>query len=94
MGLVEPGQKVTKQLVVRSREPFRVNQATCDGPGFAVAVQDGATERKVHLVSVTFEAGKESSKAEATVHVTTSIGTAPPATVRVTVTHPEAPGRR
>ncbi|MGO8751173.1 MAG: DUF1573 domain-containing protein [Thermoguttaceae bacterium] len=94
MGLVEPGQKVTKQLVVRSREPFRVNEVTCDGPGFAAAVPDGASERKVHLVSVTFAAGKQSMKAEATVHVTTSIGTAPPATVRVTVTHPEAASRR
>ena len=48
----------------------------------------------VVLVSVTFEAGKESIKAEASIYVTTSIGTAPPATVRATVTHPESVSRR
>ena len=94
MGVVEPGQKVTKQLVVRSREPFRVSEATCDGPGFTVAVQDAATEKKFHLVSVTFQAGNQSGKAEGSIHVATSIGTTPPAMVHATVAYRESASRR
>jgi hypothetical protein len=85
MGSVEPGQKVTKQLVLRGKTPFRVTQATCDHAGFTIAAQDGASEKRLHLVSVTFEAGKESGKAEGNIHVGTTIGTAPPATVHAMV---------
>jgi hypothetical protein len=87
MGSVEPGQKVTKQLVLRGKTPFRVTQATCDHPGFTIATQDGASEKRLHLVSVTFEAGKESGKAEGNIHLGTTIGTAPPATVHAMVVH-------
>ncbi len=67
MGAVEPGQKVTKQLVLCGKEPFRVTEATCDRPGFTIATQDGASDKRVHLVSVTFEAGKAEGKTEGSI---------------------------
>ena len=85
MGLVEPGHTVTRQLVVRSRQPFRVSEVTCDDPGFTLVVQDDGGEKKAHLISVTFEAGKQSGKAEGSIRVATSIGTTPPATVHAVV---------
>jgi hypothetical protein len=85
LGPVEPGQTVTKQLVVRSRQPFRVSEAACDSPAFTVVVQDGASEKKVHLISVTFQAGKKSGTLQAHIYVATSIGNAPPATVHAVV---------
>ena len=94
MGVVEPGQKVTKYLVARSREPFRVSEATCDGPGFTATAQDAATEKKLHLISVTFQAGNQSGRAEGSIHLATSIGTAPPAMVHATVSHQESASRR
>lgn len=94
MGVVEPGQKVTKQLVVRGRQPFQVSKVTCDGPGFTVAAEDGAINKKVHLISVTLKAGKESGKAEGSIHVSTTIGTLPPAAVYAMVAHQAVADRR
>jgi len=79
MGVVQPGQKVTKQLVVRGREPFEVRDITCDGAGFFAAVADGAAKKNIHLVSVTFEAGKEPGTATGNIHVGTTLGSPPPA---------------
>ena len=88
MGAVEPGQKVTKRLVLCGKEPFRVTEATCDRPGFTIATQDGASDKRIHWVAVTFEAGKAEGKTSGTIHVDTTIGAAPPATVHATVVHP------
>ena len=85
MGVVEPGQKVTRQLMLRGKKPFRVTEATCDRPDFTVAPHDGASENRIHLLSVTFEAGKDSGKAEGSIHIGTTIGNARPATVYATV---------
>lgn len=85
MGMVEPGQKVTKQLVVRGQQPFRINEVKCEGPGFTVAAVDGASEKKVHLVSVTFEAGRGPSSVNGLVHVDTTIGKPLPASVCATI---------
>ena len=34
MGVVQPGQKVTKQLVVKGKKPFRILSITCDDKSF------------------------------------------------------------
>jgi hypothetical protein len=85
MGLVEPGQKVTKQLVVRGRQPFQVRELICDTPGFTVVAEDRAVKEKVHLISVTFEAGRRAGKIEGSIHVGTTVGTPAPAAVYATV---------
>jgi len=74
MGVVEPGQKTTKQLVVRGRKPFRVTKVTCEGPGFTVAAPDAAVEKPLHLVPVTFVAPREPGQVKGTVRVETSLG--------------------
>jgi len=88
MGVVQPGQKVTKLLVVRGREPFQISQITCDGQGFTVAEGDGGAKSKLHLLSVTFSADSGSVKGEARIRVLSTVGAAPPAMAYATV----APG--
>jgi hypothetical protein len=75
MGLVEPGQKVTKQLVVRGRQPFQVSEVICDGRGFTAVDTSGESKKNVHLISVTYQAGQGTDKAEGKIFVRTTVGT-------------------
>ena len=60
LGILQPGQKVTKQIVLKGKQPFRVTAIECDAPGFSFP---SITEAKtVHLIPVTFEAGKDPVK--------------------------------
>jgi hypothetical protein len=94
MGLIEPGQKVTRQLVVRGRRPFQVSAITCDGVGFTLSDEDRAASKQVQLISVTFQAGREVGQAEGSIRVVTTIGTPPPVKALATVqSHAVAGGR-
>jgi hypothetical protein len=88
MGLVQPGQKVTKQLVVRARQPFQVSEVLCEGAGFFAAVDDGAAKKTFHLISVTFDAGNGPRKAMGNIHVGTTIGSLPPVKAYATLAAP------
>jgi hypothetical protein len=80
MGVLQPGEKVTKQLIVRSKKPFRVESVTCQDPAFHVQVPAGseATAKTLHVIPVTFEAGDSVGKILATIRVHTSlVDTAP-----------------
>ncbi|MGO9114738.1 MAG: DUF1573 domain-containing protein [Thermoguttaceae bacterium] len=86
LGVMEPGKKAIKQIVVRSKEPFRVTEATCDGLGFEIAAPDGAVEKSLHVVPVTFVAPKDSGRVEATIHIETSLGAVTPVRAYADVT--------
>ena len=85
LGIVEPGQKTTRQIVVQGKELFRVTGATCEGTGFKVTVPDATTERSLHMVPVTFVASKESGPVQATIHIETSLGAVTPIPVYANV---------
>ncbi len=57
LGAVHPGQKVTKQLVVRGSRPFRITAITADGEGIEFATEGTDVPKPLHLVPVTFLAG-------------------------------------
>ena len=78
LGVVEPGQKTTKEIVVRGKEPFRVTEVTCEGTGFKITAPDGTVEKSLHLVPVTFVAPMESGRVETTIHIETSRGAVMP----------------
>jgi hypothetical protein len=86
LGVVEPGQKAIKQILVRSKEPFRVTEATCQGSGFEITTPDGTVEKSLHLVPVTFVAPQESGRVEATIHIETSLGAVTPVRAYADVT--------
>ena len=54
MGVVQPGQKVTKQLVVKGKRPFRVLSISCDDKSFVFDISADKTAKPVHLIPVTF----------------------------------------
>jgi hypothetical protein len=60
LGVVQPGQKVTKQLVVRGRKPFKITGVDCTDDCFQIKTPDDA--KKVHLVPVVYIAGEQPGK--------------------------------
>jgi hypothetical protein len=60
MGVLQPGQTVKKQLLVRGKKPFRITDVRCDDKSFAVTPSDEA--KAVHLVPVEFTAEGKSGK--------------------------------
>ena len=90
MGVVQPGEKVTKQLIVRSKKPFRVESVTCKDPAFHVQVsaESEATPKTLHVIPVTFEAGDSLGKILATIRVHTSlVDTTPQLSASAVVAH-------
>ena len=57
IGVVQPGQTVTKKLVVRGRKPFRILDVKCADKSFAIKPPKEA--RSVHLIPVVFTAGDD-----------------------------------
>lgn len=79
MGVVQPGQKVTKQLVVRGKRPFRIISVTCDGGDFEFQASDADVPKLLHLIPVTFAAGREPGKVTKTIRIETDLGAETPA---------------
>ncbi len=56
LGDLKPGQKVTKQLVVRGKQPFKITDIRCANGSFTFSKPDEA--KPLHLVAVTFTPAK------------------------------------
>jgi len=78
MGVVEPGQKVQKQLVVRGNKPFRILSIKCDGATFEFDSAADQEPKTLHLVPVTFVAGEKSGKITGRIQIETDLGTSSP----------------
>ena len=74
MGVVKPGQSVTKKLVVRGRKPFRVVHVECDDDCFKFRPSDAA--KAVHIIPVTVTAGDRPGKMVGPIRITTDSGEA------------------
>ncbi|MDZ7619500.1 MAG: DUF1573 domain-containing protein [Patescibacteria group bacterium] len=75
MGVVEPGQEVTKQLVVRGQQPFRILSIQCGDESFRFDTSGTDAPKSLHLVPVTFTAGGERGKISRTIRIVTDQGT-------------------
>jgi hypothetical protein len=90
MGVLQPGEKATKQLVVRGKKPFRVESVTCEDPAFhaQLPAESEATPKTLHVIPVTFEAGDSVGKILVTIRVHTSLAdTAPQLSAYAVVAH-------
>ncbi|MCA9236724.1 MAG: DUF1573 domain-containing protein [Planctomycetales bacterium] len=56
LGEMAPGAEVTKKIVVRGREPFKILDVNCGDDCFAFKTD--SQSRTVHFVEVTFKAGE------------------------------------
>jgi len=78
MGVVEPGQKVTKRLVVRGKRPFRILSISCDDESFEFDASAADVAKAVHIVPVTFVAGADTGKVVKTIRIQTDLGSMTP----------------
>ena len=74
MGVVQPGQKVTKQVVVKGNKPFRVVSVDCEDGGFPFDTSSAKNPKPLHLIPVTFVAGAEPGKVSQTIRIATDLG--------------------
>jgi hypothetical protein len=75
LGVVQPGQTVTKQLVVQGKKPFKITGIFCNDESFQFTNDN--TEKLLHMVPVTFTAkeGKKGSKVSESIRIQTDLGT-------------------
>ena len=71
MGVLEPDKTVTKQLVVKGREPFRITNVECQDSRFAFKIP--TEEKALHIIPVTFKAGDDSEKVATTIEIQTTL---------------------
>ncbi len=72
MGVVQPGQKVTKQLIVRGKKPFRITEVLCNDKSFAI--EPSSEAKTVHQVPVVFTAGDRPAKITQSITILTDQG--------------------
>jgi len=77
MGIVQPGQEVTKSLVVKATRPFKVLLIACEDKSFKFAVA-GDAAKVVHVIPVTFAAGNTEGKVTRTIRIVTDLGQSSP----------------
>jgi hypothetical protein len=71
LGMLQPGQKVTKQIVVKGLRPFQIIDMHCDNRAFSF--QTSRESKILHLVPVTFEAGREAGKIAGKIEIVTDL---------------------
>ena len=72
MGVLEPGEQVTKQLVVRANRPFRITSIECLDGCFEFSPDDESKE--LHIVPVTFTAGDDAAQIAEKIEIETDYG--------------------
>ena len=82
LGTVQPGETVSKQIVVIGRQPFKILNVKCAESGFEFKPSEDA--QKVHRIPVKFTAGKSSQKVTANVEIVTDLASG--ATITCVVT--------
>ena len=65
LGITSPETEITKRLILRADEPFRIESISCDYPG--VRFEPSSESKKIHIVPVTFNAGLSPQKIQATI---------------------------
>jgi hypothetical protein len=76
LGVMQPGDKVTKTLVIRATKPFHIKSLEGDGASIVFSkTSDDA--RQVHIVPVTFEAGADVGKVVKKIKIQTDASSAP-----------------
>jgi hypothetical protein len=78
MGVLQPGQKVTKQLVVRGESPFRIVSINCDGGQFESQASNETESKPVHLIPITFVAGQETGQVRGKISIKTDLDDSSP----------------
>ncbi|NLE39230.1 MAG: DUF1573 domain-containing protein [Pirellulaceae bacterium] len=73
LGVAVPGEKVTRNVVVRAKTPFRVLSIEPECDCLTATAPAAAEPRTFYVIPVTFTASGESRKVDATIHIKTDL---------------------
>lgn len=88
LGVLTPGQQVTKTLVVRGQKPFKVVDICCDDECFKFKATSDA--KALHVIPVTFTAGHHGGKVAEAIQIKTDLGAGAAANCVATATIKDA----
>ena len=71
LGALAPGQPITKNVVVRSKKPFKITGVVCDD-SFTIKLPDAP--REVQVIPITFTAGQQPGKFVKKIKIKTDLG--------------------
>lgn len=74
LGVLEPGQKVTKQLVVRSKKPFKIMAINCKKGCFEIPSSSEA--KTLHIIPITYTAERKPGAVAEKIEIVTDLATA------------------
>jgi hypothetical protein len=74
MGVVRPGEEVTKQLLVEGKRAFRITSVTSEGDCLRISPTTSEGPKPLHVIRVTFAAGDRSGKVVQTIRIQTDAG--------------------
>jgi hypothetical protein len=78
MGVVRPGQTVTKKFVIQGKKPFRITAVQCNDKHFQLSADVADQPKPVHVIPVTFTASDSPGRVEETIRIETDLGSAAP----------------
>lgn len=74
LGTVEPGNQVTKRLIVRAKQPFKILDVRCSGGDDCFAFEKPSDKKTLQIIPVTFTAGTTPGKVVQTIEIQTDMG--------------------
>lgn len=74
LGVLEPGEKVTKNLVVKGKQPFKIECIDCGGNDKLEFKLPAEGEKNVYVIPVTFTAGESPGEFSQKITIKTSLG--------------------
>ncbi len=74
---VKPGETVTRKVILKAEQPFRVKDVTCENTDFAV--QADAESRKTHFIEVSYKGSLTPGQQQAELHFLTDLSDQPTA---------------
>lgn len=78
LGVVRPGQTVTKSFVIQGKKPFRITSVECDDQHFRLSAAAADQPKPVHIIPITFTASDSPGRVEETIRIQTDLGNAAP----------------
>jgi hypothetical protein len=81
LGVLQPGQSVTKQLIIRAKRPFQITDIKSDAGEITFKAPSAA--QQVHVAPVTFTAGSQPGKINGRITVETDLGSKVTADVQI-----------
>ncbi len=84
LGVIEPGQSVSRKIVVQSKKPFRITRVVCPDGCFEFQPSDEA--KALHLIPVKFTAGQDDGEISREIQIETDLGSGATGAVLATAT--------